>query len=147
MADFYGLEHVGIADGTANPKRKYDFRVVGGKLRRIRSTKTTAQALAIGDRLYAGRLPANCSLRAVSIVASASLGTATLSLGTTASPTKYVNAKTMTAADIPTGIGPSAATFIADPMSVDEELWFTVGVAGIAGGVVMASDLTYSTNN
>lgn len=148
MADYYGLEHSGsAADGTANPPKKLDFRVVGGKKRRVRSTKATAQAIAVGDRLYIGKLPQNCSLRAVSVVTDAALGATTISVGPTTNPTKYVNAKTMTATDLPTAIGPKASAFIADPLGLDEELWATFGGAAIAGGAVLAFDFEYSTNN
>lgn len=147
MADFFALEQVGVADGTATPPKKLDFRTVGGKKRRVRGTKATAQAIAAGDRLYIGRLPQNCSLRAVSLVSDTSLGATTVSIGTTAVPAKYVNAKTMTTTDVPTGIGPKASAFILDPATADEDLWATFAVAGIAGGVVLAFDYEYSTNN
>ena len=49
MADLYGLEFVGGPDGTQNPPKKLDGRIVGAKKRRTRSTKP-ATILAVGDR-------------------------------------------------------------------------------------------------
>lgn len=147
MADFYGLEFVGGPDGTKNPPKKLDFRLVGGKKRRVRSTKPTAQAFAAGDRLYLGKLPQGASIRAISACTDTSFGSTTISVGTTGTPAKYVNAKTLTATDIPTAIGPKASAFVQDPVSADEDLWATFATATLVAGAIAAFDFEYSTNN
>ncbi|MDX3883603.1 MAG: hypothetical protein QHC65_04215 [Sphingomonas sp.] len=144
MADLYASEFIGQADGTAYPPKKLDSRVVGAKKRRVRATKPTGVAIAAGDRMYLGKLPNGASVRGFSICSNTSLGTTTVSIGTTAAPTKYVNAKTMTVTDVPTAIGPQASAFIAAPLAADEEIWATFAVAGIAGAVVMAIDTEYT---
>lgn len=147
MADFYGLEFVGGPDGTKNPPRKLDFRMVGGKKRRVRATKPTTQAFAAGDRLYIGKLPANSLFRSIAGCSDTSFGSTTISVGTTGTPAKYVNAKTLTATDVPTALGPKAAALFADPVTVDEDLWVTFGVATLVAGSVAGFDWEYVTNN
>jgi hypothetical protein len=146
MTDFYATEFVGGPDGTLNPPKKLDFRHVGGKKRRVRATKP-ATTIAAGDRLYIGKLPANCSPRTFSGITDTSFSTATVSIGTTASPTKYVNAKTLTATDTPTALGPKASAYVADPLAADEDIWVTFGTAGVASGVIAAFEMEYITDN
>jgi hypothetical protein len=147
MADFYGLEHVGVADGTALPPKKYDFRLVSAKKRRVRSTKATGQALAVNDRLYLGKLPQGASLSGIRAIADTSLGTTTIAIGTATQPTKYATGRTLTATDVPTPIGPKASAFIAAPVDADEHLWATFTTAAVSGATVLAFDFEYSTNN
>ncbi|WP_033965622.1 MULTISPECIES: hypothetical protein [unclassified Sphingomonas] len=146
MADYYGLEFVGAADGSQNPPKKLDVRMVGGKKRRVRSTKP-AVALAIGDRLYLGKLPQGASLHSISGITDTSFATTTISIGTTTIPAKYVAAKTLTATDAPTPLGPKASAFVLDPNTVDEDLWATFGVADIGAGVIAGFDIEYTTAN
>lgn len=146
MADLYALEFVGGPDGTQQPPKKLDGRVVGAKKRRTRATKP-ATILNVGDRLYVGKLPAGGVLQSVIANTDTSFGTSTLSVGTTATPTKYVNAKTLTATDTPTSLGPKAASAVLAPASVDEDLWITVGVAAIPANVVAAFMMEYTTAN
>ena len=146
MADLYALEFVGGPDGTQQPPKKLDGRMVGAKKRRTRGTKPTT-ILNIGDRLYLGKLPQGAVLQSIIANTDTSFGTATLSVGTTAAPTKYVNAKTLTATDTPTSLGPKAASAILGPAAVDEDLWLTVGVAAIPAVVVAAFFLEYTIAN
>jgi hypothetical protein len=146
MADYYGREFVGAADGSQNPPKKLDVRMVGGKKRRVRSTKP-AVALAIGDRLYLGKLPQGASLHSISGITDTSFATTTISIGTTTIPAKYVAAKTLTATDAPTPLGPKASAFVLDPNTVDEDLWATFGVADIGAGVIAGFDIEYTTAN
>lgn len=143
MADYYALEYVGGPDGTKNPPLKLDGRLVGAKKRRNRAVKPTT-ILAIGDRLYIGKNPSGGSVRSIIGNTDTSLGTTTLSIGTTAAPTKYVNAKTLTAVDVPTGLGPRAAAHILQPATVDEDLWLTIGVAAIPAAVVAVFETEYT---
>lgn len=146
MADVYGLEFVGGPDGTSNPPKKLDGRIVGAKKRRTRSTKPAVQ-LNVGDRLYLGKLPANGVMQSVIGNVDTSLGGTTLSVGTTAVPAKYVNAQTLTTTDRPTSIGPRAAAAINGPVTTDEDLWITIGGAAIPAAVVAAFFFEYTIAN
>ncbi|MBN8848157.1 MULTISPECIES: hypothetical protein [unclassified Sphingomonas] len=146
MADLYALEFVGGPDGTQKPPKKLDGRIVGAKKRRTRATKPTT-ILNIGDRLYLGKLPQGALLQSIIGNTDTTMGTATLSVGTTAAPTKYVNAKTLTAVDTPTSLGPKAASAVLAPASVDEDIWLTVGVASIAAATVAAFFMEYTIAN
>ena len=90
MADRYALEQVGVADGTLPPKLA-DGGLVHAKRRVITASFPTGTAQANGDRLYLGKLPIGAKVKAINGITDTTLGTTTLSIGTTASPTKYVN--------------------------------------------------------
>lgn len=141
MADFYSQQMTGVADGTVIPARKADGSQVGGKVSSITASKPIGQAIAIGDRLYLGRARAGDRVKVINLTADTSLATTTVSIGTTALPTKYVNAQTNTVVDRPTAIGPRASTLDDGPLTADEDLWATFGVAAIAGGVVLGFDI------
>lgn len=143
MADLYGLEYVGGPDGTQNPPKKLDGRLVGAKKRRNRATKPAVQ-LNVGDRFYIGKIPQGASVRALIGNADTSLGSATLSIGTTANPTKYANARSLTVTDTPTSLGPRAAAHAAAPLDRDEALWATVGGAAIPAATVLVIESEYT---
>lgn len=135
MADLYALEFVGGPDGSASPPKKLDGRLVSAKKRRTRATKPTTN-LASGDRLYLGKLPQGGVIHSIGAVTDTSFGTSTLSIGTTGTPAKYVSAKTLTATDVPTALGPKASAAVLPPAPADEAIWLTVGTATIAGATV-----------
>ena len=140
MADFYALEYVGGPDGTQNPPKKLDGRLVGAKERRNRAVKPSV-TLAAGDRIYIGKVPAGSNPNSFSALTDTTLGTTTISIGTTSNPTKYVSAKTLTTVDVPTALGPKGSVVSAAPLTADEDLWATLGVGGIASGI----NLTFFT--
>ena len=146
MADLYGLEFVGGPDGTQNPPKKLDGRIVGAKKRRTRSTKP-ATILAVSDRLYLGKLPANAVMQSVIGNTDTSLGTTTLSIGPAAAPAKYVNARTLTTVDTPSALGPRASAAVNGPVAVDEDLWITIGTAAIPAAVIAAFYFEYTIAN
>lgn len=143
MADRYALEQVGVADGTLPPKLA-DGGLVHAKRRVITASFPTGTAQANGDRLYLGRLPIGAKLKAINGITDTTLGTTTLSIGTTAAPTKYVNAKTLTATDVPTPLGPKAANWAQAKLTAEEDLWLTLGVGGIAGAIIGGLDIEYT---
>lgn len=143
MADYYAVEYQGAVDGTSNPPKKLDGRLVGAKKRRNRATKPPTP-LAVGDRFYIGKVPQGATVRTIAVNTDTSFGSATLSIGTTANPTKYVNAKGVTATDVPTGIGPRAAVHAAAPLTADEGLWATVVGAAIPAVVVAVIETEYT---
>ncbi len=142
MADFYAKAFVGVADGTKIPPDRADGRVVGAKRSTIVAAKVAGQALAIGDRLYLGKLRAGELVREIRINTDTSLGTTTVAIGTPGTPAKYRAAAVYTTPlNVPTPIGPVAAIAISDPLTADEDIWATLGVGGIAGAVVMAIEI------
>ena len=140
MADFMLAHAVGVKDGTKNPSDKFDGRFVGAKSKATRAVHPAGIAYAIGDRLYLASLKAGEQITNIEVTSDTSFGTTTLSVGTTAIPAKYVNAKTMTVVDIPTAIGPRATAVDDGPLAADEDVWVTLAVAGIAGAVIFAID-------
>jgi len=143
MVDRYALEQVGYADGSLSPK-PVDGGIVHAKRRCIRASFPTGTAQANGDRLYLGRLPIGAVVKAVIGNVNTTLGTTTLSVGTTAAPTKYVNAKTLTAVDTPTPLGPRTSAAAAAKTTAEEDLWLTLGVGGIAGAIIGTIDVEYT---
>lgn len=143
MSDLYALEFVGGPDGTVQPPRKLDGRVVSAKKRRTRAVKPQT-ILNVGDRLYIGKLPQDAVLQQLSCNTDTSLGSTTLSVGTTAQPAKYANGRTVTTTDAPSTIGPRAAIAGQAPVSFDEDLWVTIGGAAIPAAVVAVFGMEYT---
>jgi hypothetical protein len=141
--DLYALEFVGGPDGTVQPPKKLDGRVVSAKKRRTRAVKPTI-ILNIGDRLYIGKLPQDGLLQQLSGNFDTSLGATTLSIGTTTTPAKYANAVTLTDVNKPVAIGPRSAAAVLAPTTVDENLWVTIGGAAIPAAVVGAFYMEYT---
>ena len=145
MADFYASTFVGVKDGTKVPADRADGRQVRANECVIVAPKVAAQAYANGDRLFIGSVRAGEHVREIKVTSDTSFGTTTLSIGTTAAPTKYVNAKTMTVTDVPTLIGPKATAADDGPLSADEDIWVTLGVGGIAGGVLFTFEMVLAS--
>ena len=143
MADLYALEFVGGPDGTQQPPKKLDGRIVSAKKRRTRASKP-ATILNVGDRLYIGKLPQDAVLHTLSVNTDTSFGTTTLSVGTTATPAKYVNGRTVTATDTPTAFGPRAAVAGNAPTTGDEDLFITIGTAAGMAAVIALFYLEYT---
>lgn len=144
MTTYYAKEFVGVADGTQQPPLRADGRVVHAKKRVIRASKDNTNALASGDKLFIGTLPQGAVVKAIRAVTDTSFATATISIGTLASASKYVSTKTLTATDVPTDLGPKASAHVADPLSAPEDLYVTLGTAGVAAAVVAAFDVEYT---
>lgn len=138
MADFYLAHAIGVKDGTKNPPDKFDGRFVGAKKKAIVAIHPATVAYAAGDRLFLASLKAGEQLLAVNVITDTTLGTTTLSVGTTATPAKYASAKTVTTTDVQVSIGPRATAADDGPLAADEDVWVTLGVGGIAGAVIFA---------
>lgn len=146
MADRYALEYVGTdRDGTA-PGVMVDGRLVDSKIRRLRATKdlTNILAFATSDRLYLGKLPAGATVKLITMNSDTSWGTTTISIGTTATPAKYVNAATNTVTDKPVILGPLAAAADNAPLSAEEDIYVTVGIANVAAAVITVFEVEYT---
>lgn len=144
MAQYYAAQQVGVSDGTTVPAGKADGRLVGAKLSSHMAAKVAAQAWANGDTIVLGTLRAGESLKRVWLTSDTTLGTTTVSIGTAAAPTKYVNAKTMTTVDIPTLLGVRGTAADDGAITADEVIIATLGVGGVAGGIFLAFELEYT---
>lgn len=142
MATQYLDSFVGVKDGTLVPPTRQDGRKVGAKVSSIIGSKVAGQVWANGDKIFAGTLRTNESLREALLSTDTSFGTTTMSLGTIAAPTKYVNAITLTAPlDRPVIVGPLPTAADDAPLAADEDLYWTLGVGGIGGAVLVTSEL------
>lgn len=140
MAKFYATAFAGLAlSGTADVR--LDARVVGARPRLIVAVKPDGQALTTADLLYVGRKRVGETIRRITATAGASLGTSTISVGTEAAPTKYVDTKTLTTVDIPTNLGPTAVAAAASPDGDYEDIWLKPGTATIAGATVLVIEM------
>lgn len=138
MATYYAKQQVGVADGTKIPADKADGRQVGAAKGVTVASKDNTNALVATDKIYLGKLRAGELLTAIHGLTDTSWGTATISIGTLTTPAKYVNAVTLTAVNVPTALGPLASALDAGPVTADEDLYLTVGVAGVAAAVKTA---------
>lgn len=135
MPSFYLNSFVGVKDGTKFPADRQDGRKVGAKGSYIRGSKTAAQAWANGDLIFLGTVRAGESIRNITVNTDTTLGTTTMTIGTLGTPAKYANAVTNTVLDRPVSIGPRATAADDEPLTADEDIWMTLGVGGIAGGI------------
>lgn len=138
MAETYANEVAGL--GTI-PTTKSSGAVQGGRLRRFRATVTMA-AQASGDTIVLAQVPAGHVFAYGVLNASATLGTSTLAIGTDAAAGKYRAAATFTAA-APTLYGASTAVDD-DPLTAEEEVIATIGVAALPGSGTLIVDLYFS---
>tara|TARA_R110000868_G_scaffold32613_4_gene118704 strand:- start:1907 stop:2350 length:444 start_codon:yes stop_codon:yes gene_type:complete len=144
MVDRYAVEQVGVLDGTSVPAKKLDGSLVGAKRRSIRATKQVL-ADAAADRVYLGRFPQGSTCKDIKFVTDTTLGSATMAIGTTAAPAKYVAARTFTTpVDVPTSIGPRASAWDDVPLTVDEDVWATFAAASLPGSAIMGWELIYT---
>lgn len=136
MATYYARQFVGVEDGTVNPPLQADGRLVGHRKHGIVASKVAAQAWAAGDKIYIGKVRQGESLREIRVTTDTTLGTTTIAVGTLTTPAKYVAARTFTTPlDAPTAIGPLASIADDDPLTADEDIYVTLAVGGVAGGV------------
>jgi len=129
MATVYSSEATGPLNTT--PATFADGGVVGAPLRRIRGTYTMAGD-ASGTIIVVGKLPANARFAYGVLTASATLGTATIKIGTSSSDAAYMAAATFTTADTPTFFGKAAAVSGTAPTSADNII-ITTATASLPG--------------
>jgi hypothetical protein len=145
MTTYYATQYVGVRDGSVIPPNLCDGREVDAKRRSSRATLDPTKTYANGDVIYIGRLPQGAVVKSISLLTDTSLGTTTVSVGTLGTPAKYASAKTLTTTDVPTAIGPKAATGgVQAPLTTQEEIYATLGVGGIAANVNVAFNIEYT---
>lgn len=142
MAKGYGNLLLGVFDGSVLPAKKADGRRVNAKIRTSREIfdlSLASVAKNIGDINTIAMRPAGSAFKGGSITVSATLGAATISIGTAANPTKYMAAQTFTNVDTPVGFGTAAAK-AADPLTDTEEVIMTIAAAALPGAGLVVID-------
>jgi hypothetical protein len=142
MPTQYVLQQVGVADGTV-PVQRADGRQVNARKRAFLCSKTPGQAWASGDKIYLCRKPGGHKVTEIKVTSDTSLATATLDIGTLTTPQEYVAGATLTAINTPTAIGPKAST-LDDPPGLAEDLYASLGVAGVGGAVNLTIEIVTS---
>lgn len=141
MATYQAVQQIGVIDGSVIPANKTDSRIVDAATKVTIATKdytarnAAAPALANTDKVYLGRLRAGELLEAIEYLTDTTLGATTVSIGTIALPTKYVNAQTMTAINTWTALAQAAANFTAGAVTADEEIYLTANGA-VAAAII-----------
>ena len=138
MPTFMAKQFVGVFDGTKIPADKADGRQIGAVKGITIASKDNVNTLVATDKIYIGKLRPGEMLTDIKGVTDTSLATATISIGTLALPNKYVASATLTALNVPTSLGPLASAVDAGPVTAEEDLYATIGVAGIAAAVKTA---------
>lgn len=133
MAERTPKQLVGVTDGTQIPAQLANGAEVGASARTSHMSKVTGTAWANGDTVVLGTKPAGHKVSSVKLVTGTSLGTSQIDVGTASDPDKYVDGATLTATNVLTEIGVSAAAMAEDPGEA-EDLIATIGVANIAAG-------------
>ncbi len=116
---------------------------VDGSVRTFAETVTYASQ-GIADTIEVARLPKGAVLIKGQLCADTSSGTATISVGTSASPAKYRAAAVFTATDTPTAFGKAAALNTA--LASEETVILTVGTAALPASGTLQVTLTYAFN-
>jgi hypothetical protein len=141
MATYYAKQYVGVADGTKAPADRADGRQVNAKKSQIVATKDNVNATAANDLIFIGRLRAGEMVTKIEAITDTTWGAVTISIGTIASPTKYVNAATLTALNVPTALGPLASAVAAGPLTADEDIY--AKVSGVIAAAVVTHFITH----
>jgi hypothetical protein len=130
-----------ISGAYATPATAVSGSTVGGRVRRLRGVITLASQ-ADGDVIVLGKLPAGAVFAYGVLNASATLGTATIAIGTSGTVGKYRADAVFTAA-APTIFGTS--TSVDDsPLTAEEEVVVTVDTAALPSSGTLIVDLYYS---
>lgn len=140
MTKRYANEFVGVLDGT-RPASKSDGGLVRADLKVIRAT-IPLEAQASGDTIVIGKRPQGSSYFGHRILASATLATATIAIGTEAAAEKYRAAATFTTANTPTDVALASAVDDA-PLDDEEEMIVTIGTAALPGAGTLIIETLY----
>lgn len=146
MAQTYSTELAGIASVPAvKPSATAGY---GARLKRFRATVAlAAQAAGAGNEIVVGLIPAGYTYAFGVVNSDTSLGTATLSIGTPAAPTKYnAGAQTLTAVNAPALFG-AVAGEDQSVLTVEERVQILVGTAALPAAGTLVVDLFFSSPN
>ena len=143
MAQTFSTELTGI-DSTP-PVKPSATSAYGARVKRFRATITLA-AQASGDTVVLADLPAGFVPAFFLINTSVTLGTATLALGTAASPALYNAATAYTVVGTPTFAGNTAMAALPATTATTRVL-ATIGAAALPGSGSLVIDLYASSPN
>lgn len=143
MAQTYSLELAGLALlPVVKPSALGSF---GARYKRYRATiPLTAQN--IGDTVVVAVIPTGNTFAGLELSTDTSLGTATVSIGTAATPAKYMAAQVLTATNTPAVLG-LVAQLIAGPLAAQETIIVTVGTAALPASGNLLVDFSFSNPN
>lgn len=140
MATTYALE---VSPQYATPPGKSPGTVQGGRMRRWRATIALASQ-PVADVVVLANIPAGHTFAYGIATASATLGTAVISVGVAGTPAKYRAAAVNTVVDTPTVFGPAAAIAM-DPLgATGEQVILTIATAALPAAGTLVIDLYYS---
>ncbi|MEI6873194.1 MAG: hypothetical protein WCL08_13020 [Verrucomicrobiota bacterium] len=146
MATYLSNELAGTTDGKTSAPVAANLRqrgvITGGRLKRYRST-ITFNAQASGDVIQLACLPAGSVFAYGTLINSASTATATIAIGTVATPAKYRAAAASTSVDT-LAVFSTTAVQSADVFAADELVYATVGTAALPASGTLVIDLYVS---
>lgn len=144
MAQTYSTELAGI--DSVPPVKPSAISAYGARLKRFRATITMA-AQPAADTIVLADLPAGYTFAYGVLTASATLGAATLAIGTATTPAKYRAAATFTTADTPTLFGTAAAGAAQAALTATERVIATIAAAALPGSGTLVIDVYASMPN
>ncbi|HEX5213322.1 MAG TPA: hypothetical protein VFW22_16475 [Pseudolabrys sp.] len=140
MATGYSAEMTGVLDGTLNPPKLADGRVVGGRMHIYQATFDLSKANVaknIGDVNICFPIPADCKPVLGWLESTVSMGAAaTIAVGNATTPGKYRAPAVHTAPDAPAFFMLSAAAQLA-PLSDPETVQITIAAAALPGAGIL----------
>lgn len=142
MAKFYGSTFAAAKSGTL-PQAMPDGRLVSNK-RRTTTEIFTLASQASGSQLYIGTLPIGAVFEGIELNTDTSLGSATISAGSEASPAKYAAAATFTATDTPT-VRAKASGQAQAPLTAPEDVYLTTGAAALPASGTLVVGLRWKS--
>lgn len=143
MTTRYSRQTKGVLDGT-QPARLGDSKYLDGRVHRLFAEFVLGDAqIAAGDVLVLGKLEKGSVFNNIWITSSVSLGASTISLGNTATPSKYRSAATFTAVDAPTPFGKEAGKI---ESVAEETLIATIGAADLPSAGRLIFEVLYTRN-
>lgn len=138
MAQTYAPEVAVLAEV---PPGKLEGYAQGARKRTFTATITLASQAA-DDTIVLAKVPKGMRFSVGRLTASATLGTATVAIGTAASAGKYRAAATFTAANTPTSFG-TAAAMAAGRLTADEVIIATIGTAALPSSGTLVVELDF----
>lgn len=143
MATWYATEMAGVDNKP--PIKPNSVNAYGAHLIRYRAI-VVLQSQASGDTIILADVPSGMVFAGGEILTDTSLATATIAVGTAATPGQYRAAAVLTATDTPALFG-TTAQYISAPLTAPARIIATVGVAALPAAGNMVVDLYFSHPN
>lgn len=140
MAVYYSTELAGLYSTPAvKPNGASGY---AAKLRRYRATITLATQTT-SDYFIIGQIPSGEDFAYGVLTSTVSLGSSTISIGTSGTTNKYRNAATFTVTDTPTMFG-NTAQVAALALTAEEQIILSISTASLPGSGTLVVDLYFS---